>query len=103
MFVSQCLFCSHDNPQGAKFCNECGSPLHLRPCWECDAINDAASETCYKCGAAYAAAPPAEVGDTRPSVKAPRPVEVPPPVEAPPPVETGSPTRNEPVTGMIRV
>jgi hypothetical protein len=57
MFVSQCLFCSHDNPQGAKFCNDCGSPLHLRPCWECNAINDAASETCYKCGAAYSDTP----------------------------------------------
>src|SRR5215831_9093582 len=66
MFVSQCLFCYHDNPQGAKFCNQCGSPLHLRPCWECNAINDAASETCYKCGAAYAAAPPPAVGETPP-------------------------------------
>jgi len=56
MLVSQCLFCNNENPQGAKFCNECGSPLHLRPCWHCDAVNDAASEACYKCGAPCSAA-----------------------------------------------
>jgi len=69
MLVSQCLFCDHDNPPGAKFCNECGSPLHLRPCWQCNAINDVASESCYKCGAAYAPASPSSAGD------APTPVE----------------------------
>ena len=50
--VAHCLFCSHSNPARAKYCNECGSPLHLKPCKECDAINNAAAEACYKCGAA---------------------------------------------------
>ena len=63
MFVSQCLFCKHDNPQGSKFCNECGSPLHLKLCSECEAINEAASKYCYKCGAAFSAVPDATAGE----------------------------------------
>jgi hypothetical protein len=47
-----CAFCDHHNPAGAKFCNDCASPLHLKPCNKCDAINDHAAITCYKCGAA---------------------------------------------------
>src|SRR6185295_8801901 len=50
-----CAFCDHRNPAGAKFCNDCASPLHLKPCKQCDAINDQASTNCYKCGAAYPA------------------------------------------------
>lgn len=46
----QCPFCYHANPVGAKFCNDCGSPLHLKPCRQCDAINDQAATKCYKCG-----------------------------------------------------
>src|SRR5215471_9532148 len=30
-----CRFCDHYNPAGAKFCNDCGSPLHLKPCEQC--------------------------------------------------------------------
>lgn len=26
-----CPFCDHSNPDGARFCNECGLPLHLQP------------------------------------------------------------------------
>lgn len=48
----QCRFCGHVNPDGAKYCNECGSQLNLRPCRLCDAINDVAAEHCHKCGAA---------------------------------------------------
>jgi hypothetical protein len=51
MFASQCLFCGHANPAGAKFCNDCASPLHLKPCEQCDAINDKPATICYKCGA----------------------------------------------------
>ena len=47
-----CAFCDHRNPPGAKFCNACASPLHLKPCKECDAVNDEAATNCYKCGAA---------------------------------------------------
>ena len=49
---AQCIFCAHVNPAGAKFCNDCGSPLHLKPCRQCDAINDRAARRCYNCGIA---------------------------------------------------
>jgi len=47
-----CAFCDHRNPAGAKFCNECASPLHLKPCSKCDAVNHQTATNCYKCGAA---------------------------------------------------
>ena len=53
MFASQCLFCGHANPAGAKFCNDCASPMHLKPCNRCDAINDLPANNCYKCGAEF--------------------------------------------------
>jgi len=53
MFSPRCVFCGNGNPAGAKFCNECASPLHLKPCNECDAINDRLAESCYKCGADF--------------------------------------------------
>jgi ribosomal protein L40E len=53
MFASQCLFCGHTNPAGAKFCNDCASPMHLKPCNRCDAINDLPAKNCYKCGAEF--------------------------------------------------
>jgi hypothetical protein len=53
MFSSKCLFCGHVNPADAKFCNDCASPLHLKPCHECDAINDRSTQSCYKCGADF--------------------------------------------------
>ena len=46
-----CPFCDHRNPAGAKFCSDCGSPLHLKPCNQCDAVNSQAATNCYKCGA----------------------------------------------------
>ena len=48
-----CAFCDHRNPAGAKFCNDCAAPLHLKPCKQCDAVNDLAAANCFKCGAAY--------------------------------------------------
>ena len=35
-----CEGCHHENPQGARFCNECGSPLKQR-CAACQAENPA--------------------------------------------------------------
>jgi len=54
---TQCPFCSHHNPRGARFCNECGSPLHLAPCEHCDAVNEIDTRACYRCGAALHRAP----------------------------------------------
>jgi hypothetical protein len=48
-----CAFCHHHNPAGAKFCNDCASPLQLKPCNQCDAINDLAATRCHNCGAAF--------------------------------------------------
>lgn len=48
-----CSFCRHANPPGAKFCNECGSPLNLRPCPRCEAVTDAGAGICHQCGAAF--------------------------------------------------
>src|SRR5258705_6439190 len=50
MLPPQFFFCDHINPAGATFCNDCGSPLHLKPCKHCEAINDQAAKNCYKCG-----------------------------------------------------
>ena len=47
-----CAFCDHRNPAGAKFCNNCASPLHLKPCKQCDTVNHQSATNCYKCGAA---------------------------------------------------
>jgi Double zinc ribbon len=54
MQSTDCPFCTHANPAGAKFCNECGSPLHLAPCRHCDAVNHVDDVQCYRCGASLA-------------------------------------------------
>ena len=46
-----CTFCERHNPASAKFCNDCGSPLHLKPCNRCGAVNHQTATNCYKCGA----------------------------------------------------
>ena len=51
MLPSDCPFCEHKNPVGAKFCNECGSPLSLAPCQRCGAINNLMDADCQRCGA----------------------------------------------------
>jgi hypothetical protein len=46
-----CNFCAHGNPEGSKYCNECGSPLNLALCSRCEAINSVSATQCYQCGA----------------------------------------------------
>ena len=53
MLRPQCPFCNHANPAGAKYCNDCGSPLHLKPCNRCEAINDQVASNCYTCGTEF--------------------------------------------------
>lgn len=53
MLLPQCPFCNHANPAGAKYCNDCGSPLHLKPCNHCEAINDQVASYCYTCGTEF--------------------------------------------------
>jgi hypothetical protein len=61
MATSTCCFCAHLNPAGAKFCNECASPLNLKPCQACNAVNPRDGQACYRCGATLRAAPDASV------------------------------------------
>jgi Double zinc ribbon len=53
MFGFSCHFCGHDNPGGSRFCNYCGSPLHLKACPQCEAVNDRAADHCSQCQAAF--------------------------------------------------
>ena len=54
MVALLCFCCDHCNPAGAKFCNACGTPLHLKPCKHCEAINTRAAAHCHQCGETFA-------------------------------------------------
>jgi double zinc ribbon protein len=56
-----CNFCAHGNPEGSKFCNECGSPLNLTLCSVCEAINSTSATRCYQCGGPLSSGPTAEM------------------------------------------
>ncbi len=43
--------CEHSNPAGSRFCNGCGSPLHLRLCPKCGAADEVLEIYCHECGA----------------------------------------------------
>ena len=80
-----CSFCEHHNPAGSCFCNDCGSPLHLRPCTQCDAVSDRTATTCYNCGAPFAtigavlpAPRPADASETSGDVDVPASAKQPP-------------------------
>src|SRR5687767_10111908 len=62
MSASTCAFCLHENPAGAKYCNDCSSPLALKPCRACDAVNTRTASACHRCRTAFAVeAPQADV------------------------------------------
>ena len=63
MYPLRCCFCDHGNPDGAKFCNNCGSPLQLKPCPVCDAINELSAERCHHCNSEFAAGTTVTEGD----------------------------------------
>ena len=50
----QCPSCRHDNPQGAKFCSECGAALH-QSCPSCGKAASPNAKFCAECGAALGA------------------------------------------------
>src|SRR5579875_1988200 len=52
--MAACARCGAENPQGVKFCGECGSPL-ARPCPACGTPNEAGRKFCGECGARLAA------------------------------------------------
>ena len=45
----ECPKCQFDNPEGAGFCNECGSPLDIT-CPKCGKANPPGSKFCNSCG-----------------------------------------------------
>lgn len=55
MSAVQCLSCDHENQLGAKFCQECGSPLNLKLCTHCEAINEANAQRCHSCATQFPA------------------------------------------------
>lgn len=73
MVSNKCRFCEHDNPEGAKFCTECGGCLHLLPCPSCGAVTDVSATTCYQCQAQLPWATSAEPEAPAAAVAAPRP------------------------------
>jgi hypothetical protein len=81
MLPNICRFCEHGNPEGAKFCTECGGCLHLLPCPSCGAVTDVTASTCYQCQAALpwhnegaVAAAPAVVDVAQPAARRRAPV-----------------------------
>ena len=58
MSATTCAFCLHDNPAGARYCNDCASPLALKPCRACDAVNARAAAACHRCRTPFAVEPP---------------------------------------------
>ena len=61
-----CSFCQHMNPFDARYCNECGGTLGLKPCHRCDAVNDAHASRCHGCGAGIGDANAETVASARP-------------------------------------
>jgi class 3 adenylate cyclase len=56
----KCPRCQHDNPHGARFCEECATPL-ARTCSSCGTALSATAKFCHACAhpvAAGAEAPP---------------------------------------------
>src|SRR5262245_2346004 len=47
----RCASCGFENPEGLKFCNDCGTPLRM-PCAQCGFVNQSQAKFCGTCGAA---------------------------------------------------
>ena len=85
----KCPFCDHGNPEHALYCNGCGSPLNLKPCPQCAAVQGHAARFCHQCGCHF----------TQPDANYPHPATVPSiPAQAatPPPDIRQRPERIEP-------
>ena len=52
----RCFKCGSENPDGAKFCDRCATPLALR-CPSCGTSNRAGAKFCIECAAALGAVP----------------------------------------------
>ncbi len=63
-----CPSCGFENPEGLKFCNECGASLRM-PCSQCGFANQPQAKFCGECGAAL----PAQARASTAPLVAPRP------------------------------
>src|SRR6202022_1828485 len=52
----RCSTCGSENPDGAKFCDGCATPLPLQ-CSSCGALNRASAKFCLECAAALGPIP----------------------------------------------
>ena len=52
----RCPACGHDNPAGARFCNECAGKIE-RTCPQCNEVNPPESKFCNACGQALTSPP----------------------------------------------
>lgn len=55
MLATQCSFCKHENKPGARFCADCGSPMHLKVCANpgCGKVSDVSATICETCGVPF--------------------------------------------------
>jgi class 3 adenylate cyclase/tetratricopeptide (TPR) repeat protein len=67
----RCSSCSTDNPEGARFCMNCGTAL-ARPCEACGSENPPGARFCMNCGAALEDAAPPQRPGPGPGAPAPR-------------------------------
>ena len=52
----KCPACGHDNPAGARFCNQCAAKIE-RTCPQCSKVNPPESKFCNQCGQALTSPP----------------------------------------------
>src|SRR5579864_9382780 len=64
----RCPNCSAENPQGAKFCSECASPM-VAKCPRCGANNKPGAKFCNDCGAPLNASAPIAAVESRQNIK----------------------------------
>jgi predicted ATPase/class 3 adenylate cyclase len=60
----RCATCQQENPEGAKFCNACGTKLEA-VCLQCEHVNPAGSRFCNECGSPLTAQPRPPVSSFR--------------------------------------
>ena len=59
----QCPECRFDNPEEAKFCNECGCAISAK-CPSCEKMNPPGSKFCNECGSSLSEGITSAVNDT---------------------------------------
>jgi hypothetical protein len=67
MFAIRCPYCQHENKPGARFCADCGAPLHLKPCAKCGKVDDVTAKACSSCKTPFPAIELVEYGTPEPA------------------------------------